>query len=107
MNDETTSKQHILTTPKIYTSLPQKSSSLKTSFFAENYKNGSSDPHKITTIRFKYPFLTSKTPTTPSMPNHPSTEEDVESTTSYGIGGHARPHMESNDLFKMTQSPGL
>ena len=107
MENETTRQQPILTTPKIYTALPQKSSSLKTNFLAKTSNDGSSDPHKITTIRFKYPFLTSENPTTPSMPNHPSTEEDVESTTSYGIGGHARPHMESNDLFKMTQPPGL
>ena len=107
MEHETIRQEPILTTPKVYTALPQKSSSLKTNSFTKIYTDGSSDPHKITTIRFKYPFLTSETPTIPSMPNHPSTEENVESTTSYGIGGHARPHMEANDLLRITQPPGL
>ena len=33
-------------------------------------------------------------------------ENGLESTTSYGVGGHARPHSTENSQLKLTPPPG-
>ena len=99
------------TTPQIYTELTPKSSSLGSSPVTENVQSTSSEsPLKITTIRFNYPFLTSSEISTPSTIFLETSETKknsiLESTTSYGVGGHARPHSTEKDLFKLTPPPG-
>ena len=98
------------TTPQIYTELTPKSSSLGSSPVTENVQSTSSEsPLKITTIRFNYPFLTSEisTPSTIFLETSETKKNSLlESTTSYGVGGHARPHSTEKDLFKLPPPPG-
>ena len=100
------------TTPQIYTELTPKSSSLGSSPVTENVQSTASEsPLKITTIRFNYPFLTSSEISTPSTIFLETSEtktnvNSLESTTSYGVGGHARPHATEEELLKLTPPPG-
>ena len=99
------------TTPKVYTSLPSKSSSLGTISVTEKSPPISKEtPVKITTIRFNYPFLTSESSTTYSnqgrVENSTQAMNEIELTTSNDIGGHARPQIPDNALFVLTPPPG-
>ena len=96
-------------TPQIFTELTPKSSSLGFSPVTENLESSSSEsPIKITTIRFNYPFLASdlSTPSTLFLETSETKMNSLESTTSYGVGGHARPHATDEELIKLTPPPG-
>ena len=98
------------TTPQVYTELTPKTSSLGVSPVTENFiANASESPIKITTIRFNYPFLTSdlSTPSTIFLETSETKMDSLlESTTSYGVGGHARPHSTEKSLLGLTPPPG-